>query len=160
MVVGRPGSVCTTLANLLRKCDQNDLPLNPLAVTGFDRRAAGEHWNVAQRSIDNVVHDECTCLPCLLPVKQCRLELSCQLFTEISDCIREFRDVTQLVLNQNKITRITCLDPLQQLACLCERCWGWGRRNRVWVAWVRPALQLGLVLNQNKTPVLPASNLC
>lgn len=80
----------------------------------------GEQLDAAHMSIKNVSDDECTCLPWLLPLKPCRLELSCQLFTEISDCIGEFRDVTQLVLNQNKIARIACLDPLQQLACLCE----------------------------------------
>ncbi|GIL81480.1 hypothetical protein Vretifemale_10539 [Volvox reticuliferus] len=52
------------------------------------------------------------------PLAVTRLELNCQLFTRIGECINEYRDVQQLHLDRNRISRIENLTALQHLRCL------------------------------------------
>ena len=46
------------------------------------------------------------------PLACTRLDLNCQMFTEIGACIAEYRDVVQLHLERNKILRIANLEAL------------------------------------------------
>ncbi|GFR47031.1 hypothetical protein Agub_g8716 [Astrephomene gubernaculifera] len=52
------------------------------------------------------------------PLAVTRLELNCQLFTSIGECIAEYRDVQQLHLDRNRISRIENLTSLVHLRCL------------------------------------------
>ncbi|KAG2497412.1 hypothetical protein HYH03_004567 [Edaphochlamys debaryana] len=52
------------------------------------------------------------------PLACTRLELSCQLFTTMDECLGDYRDVQQLNLDGNRISRIQNLDGLKSLQCL------------------------------------------
>ncbi|KAL6750828.1 hypothetical protein V8C86DRAFT_3143047 [Haematococcus lacustris] len=83
------------------------------AVQALRKRVDGQGLNTEKiRQINKEIG-----LP-LCPLAVTRLELNCQLLTEIPDCIQDFQDCSSLLLGHNRINHIAHLSRLTQLRCL------------------------------------------